>query len=213
LSDEHLERYLSGSRVGDGQEVKEAGWPELTSLTPWDEKGSSNLSIVTDRRGVTRLYVAHAGYPGDRGDYQGHLTVIDLGSGSQVVFNASCTDQAVHFRSLPQGPGCLRVQTEIWARGGVVYDSSLQVVAGADGAPRMVARWNERAGGTSPVIAHDVLFHAGSSRLRALNPRDGRVLWENDGIGRIHRESPIVVNCRLYLTDERGNLTAFGLKG
>ena len=307
---------------------------------------------------MTRLYAAHAGYPGDRGDYQGHLTVIDLGSGSQVVFNANCADQAVHFRGLPEAPGCPRVQTGIWARGGVVYDSSLdriftatgngpynparhdwadtvlalapdgtaaggtpldsytpesfesldemdadlgstipailpaipgsrkahlavqggkddrlrlldlsnlsgkgapgqvggelqeipvpqggqvltapavwkdpadgscwvfvsngsgisgvQVVAGADGAPRMVPRWDERIGGTSPVIAHGVLFYAGSSRLRAIRPRDGRVLWEDSGIGKIHWESPIVVNGRLYMTDESGNLTAFAPKG
>ncbi|MCA1669967.1 MAG: PQQ-like beta-propeller repeat protein, partial [Thermomicrobia bacterium] len=88
-----------------------------------DEKGSSALNIATAANGTSYLYVAHAGYAGDGGDYQGHLTTINLADGSQHVFNAACSDQAdVHFFPTGQGPDCNAVQTAIWVRQGVVYD-------------------------------------------------------------------------------------------
>jgi outer membrane protein assembly factor BamB len=349
-----LEGYVHKYRVGDGEEVKGDGWPELTSLKPWDEKGSSDLTIAIDSHGTPRLYVTHAGYPGDRGDYQGHVTTINLQDGSQNVFNANCSDRSVHFGPPPEA-GCPSVQTGIWGRGGVVYDAGLdriftatgngpfepshhdwgdsvlalppdgttqegkpldsytpenfqylddsdtdlgstipailppiqgsnfahagiqsgkdalvrlldlsnlsgssgvghlrgeinvipvpqggqvltapavwkdpadgscwvfiansrgisgvQIIAQQNGALRMIPRWTKEGGGTSPIIANNVLFYAGSSQLRALRPRDGRVLWENLDIARIHWESPIVVNGRLYMTDESGALVAFG---
>ena len=40
----------------------------------------------------------------DRGDYQGHITAINLADGSQRVFNANSSDQAVHFAERPDTP-------------------------------------------------------------------------------------------------------------
>ena len=57
----------------------------------------SALSIATASSGVTYLYVANGGYPGDAGDYQGHITAINLATGAQKVFNAACSDQTIHF--------------------------------------------------------------------------------------------------------------------
>ena len=76
-----------------------SGWPQPTTLKGFDEKGSSALAIATSN-GTTYLYVVHGGYPGDNGDYQGHVTAINLGTGAQKVFNAACSDQAVHFKHL-----------------------------------------------------------------------------------------------------------------
>jgi outer membrane protein assembly factor BamB len=110
--------------VADGAEVTTGGWPETTTLKPDVEKGSSALSIATAQNGHTYLYVTNGGYPGDAGDYQGHVTAIDLASGAQRVFNAACSDQTVHF--VENGtPDCPHVQTAIWARAGAVYDASL----------------------------------------------------------------------------------------
>jgi len=120
-----LDGYVHKYAVGDGTEVLTGGWPELTSLKGYDEKGSSALSIVTAANGVSYLYVVHAGYPGDQGNYQGHLTAINLANGTQKVLNTLCSNQTVHFvdSRVTTGPDCYPDTTAaIWARPGVVYD-------------------------------------------------------------------------------------------
>src|SRR5689334_1768964 len=69
-------------RVGDGVEISTGGWPQVTTLKGQNDKASSALAIAT-AAGVSYLYVAHGGYPGDAGDYQGHVTAIDLATGAQ----------------------------------------------------------------------------------------------------------------------------------
>jgi outer membrane protein assembly factor BamB len=117
--------------VTDGQEILGDGWPELSTLKAFDEKESSALSIATAQNGTSYLYATHAGYPdygpghpGDEGDYQGHVTTINLATGAQTVFNAACSDQAVHFVEKGGLPDCFNVQSSIWGRPGVVYDAS-----------------------------------------------------------------------------------------
>lgn len=92
--------------VADGTEAMDGGWPQLVSLKPYDEKGSSALAVATARDGNRYLYVAHAGYPGDHGEYQGHITTINLATGEQMVFNTECSDQTVHFAPKGQGQDC-----------------------------------------------------------------------------------------------------------
>lgn len=80
-------------------------------------------------------------------------------------------------------------------------------------------RWTAPAGATSPIIAGSVLFAAttGNKQILALDPRSGHRLWASDGpqsggsIGYTHWENPIVVNGRLYCTDEDGELVSYGL--
>jgi outer membrane protein assembly factor BamB len=117
-------------KVGDGQEIIDNHWPEVTTLKGFDEKESSALSIATVKNGTTYLYVAHSGYPGyaadhpgDEGDYQGHVTTINLATGAQNVFNTVCSDQTIHFVEKGAQPDCNLVQAAIWGRSGVVYDS------------------------------------------------------------------------------------------
>ncbi len=117
-----LDGFVHKYQVGDGIEIKTGGWPERATLKPNQEKGSSDLSIATASNSVTYLYVANGGYPGDRGDYQGHVTAINLANGSQKVFNAVCSDQVDHFAETRALPDCSEVQTAIWARPGVVYN-------------------------------------------------------------------------------------------
>lgn len=109
--------------VGTGAEVTSGGWPEVTTLKPWQEKGSSALAIATAQSGASYLYIANAGYPGDSGDYQGHITTINLADGSQRVFNAACSDQTTHFVQSPGTPDCAGKRNAVWARPGVVYDA------------------------------------------------------------------------------------------
>src|SRR5207237_8672903 len=67
------------------------------------------------------LYAVHGGYPGDNGDYQGHVTAIDLATGTQRVFNAMCSDQPLHLAHLPAVPACGATRSAIWSRPGVIY--------------------------------------------------------------------------------------------
>jgi Ig-like domain from next to BRCA1 gene/PQQ-like domain len=126
-------------RVSDGTETIGGGWPETTTLKGFDEKGSSALTVAT-AGAITYLYVTNGGYPGDGGDYQGHVTAIKLSDGTQKVFNANCSDQAVHFVHSPGTPDCYQpsststlVQSAIWAREGVVYEPHLNRIFMATG--------------------------------------------------------------------------------
>jgi hypothetical protein len=361
-----LEGRVHKYHVGDGTEVTTGGWPELATRKPTVEKESPALAIVPTGS-ANYLVVANGGYPGDAGDYQGHVTVINLATGAQNVFNANCSDQTCHFYENGSGgcgspqPDCPAVQTAIWARAGVVYDSALDLIfmatgngtfdantggndwgdsvfalhpdgtgngsgwpvdsytpteyqalqnadadlgstapailpvpAGstvahlglqsgkdaqirllnladlsgqggpghvggelqkialpqggvvltapavwvnpADGAtwvfiangsgisglklglnesgvPHLLASapnaWTTTPGGTSPIVANGVLYIASSGAIRALDPTTGITLWQDTSLGAIHWESPIVINGRLYVTDENAHLLAY----
>jgi len=119
-----LDGYVHKYQVGNGTEVTGGGWPELVTLKPFNEKESPALDIATDSGGTSRLYADNGGYPGDNGDYQGHLTTIDLATGSQAVFNTLCSSQTVHFVETPGTPDCGQVQSAVWARAGAIYDAA-----------------------------------------------------------------------------------------
>ncbi|MDE1884310.1 MAG: PQQ-binding-like beta-propeller repeat protein [Xanthomonadaceae bacterium] len=344
--------------VGTGLETSSGGWPERATLKPDVEKGSSALAIAIAKSGTTYLYVANGGYPGDGGDYQGHVTAIDLATGAQNVFNANCSDQSVHFVEFPATPDCSEVQTAIWARPGVIYSAAkdrifmatgngtydpvnhdwgdsvfalnpngtgsggnpvdsytptnfqslqngdtdlgstapailpstlagypnLAVQGGKDAMlrllnldnlsgntppgpghtggelqsinvpqggevfaqpavwvdssgttwvfvatgngvsgltlglnntthkPALTKVWQNSTGGSTPVVANDVLYYFSGS-INALNPKTGALLWSDSSPGGVHWESPIVVNGRVYITDQNGRLWAYALDG
>ena len=128
-----LEGRVHKYNVATGAEVTAGGWPEQVTLKPFDEKESSPLVFATDSSGTTYLYVTNSGYPGDQGDYQGHVTAINLSDGSQRVFNALCSDQTVHFVEAPSTPDCGAVQAGIWARSAVVFDARIGKAFAATG--------------------------------------------------------------------------------
>jgi len=109
--------------LGTGTEVTTGGWPVTTTMKPWDEKGSSALASATAANGHTYLYAVHSGYPGDGGDYQGHLVAIDLAGGANAVrvFNTLCSDQTVLFTTTT--PDCAQRTSGVWARSGVTYSA------------------------------------------------------------------------------------------
>ncbi|HLX27990.1 MAG TPA: PQQ-binding-like beta-propeller repeat protein [Casimicrobiaceae bacterium] len=353
-----LDGYVHKLKVGDGTEVVTGGWPELATTKGFDEKAASALAIATSN-GETYLYVAHGGYPGDNGDYQGHLTAINLGTGVQNVFNALCSDQAFHFLHANASPDCPAVRSAIWARPGVIYDagtnriymatgngdfddarnhwgdsvlalnpdgtgsggrpldaytpasqasleagdvdlgstapaplpvpansavahlafqagkdgklrllnlanlsgqngpghtggevgtvidvpqggvvltqpavwtnpidgstwifvvngigaSGLRLELDAGGHPSLVVRWQNRVGGSSPLLANNVLYFASSGTLRAVDPVNGTTLWSSSPIGSIHWQSPVVVNGTVYVADGSSHLSAFAVPG
>jgi PQQ-like domain len=358
-------------KVGDGTETTTGGWPQLTTLKPSVEKGASALSIATTVGGTTYLYAANGGYPGDAGDYQGHVTAINLSTAAQNVFNTDCSTLTCHLALSGSGttcgqasPDCSHVRSAVWARAGVVYspaldriffstgngdydgnagghdwgdttlsihpdgtgvnggpvdaytptefqvmedtdadlgstspailppvtgsnvahlgvqsqkvpgtanfptsmirllnlanlsgaggpghvggeiqkivvpqgggvltapavwtdpkDSSvwifyangngitaLTIAVGTNGSPSLHVQWTNGTGGSSPVLANGILYYVGNSGVFALDPRSGNTLWSDSAPGGIHWESPIVVNGRLYLTDESSQLWAY----
>ncbi len=125
-----LDGAVHKHNVGDGSEVTGNGWPELVTRKTGVEEGSGALTIAS-AAGGTFLYAITSGYPGDAGDYQGHVTAINLSTGAQRVFNALCSSQTTHY---PEGtPTCGARQAGIWAREGALYDSDtgkLYVVTG-----------------------------------------------------------------------------------
>ncbi|HTB61075.1 MAG TPA: PQQ-binding-like beta-propeller repeat protein [Polyangia bacterium] len=118
--------------VATGAETTGGGWPEMATAKPDVEKGSSALTVATARSGTSYLYVTHSGYIGDAGDYQGHLTAINLTTGAQSVFNSLCSNQTIHF--VESGtPDCASAQSGIWARAGVTYDSDVDKIFAVTG--------------------------------------------------------------------------------
>lgn len=115
-------------RIADGNEVLTGGWPEVSTLKPNVEKGAAGLSIATSQDGNTYLYSVTDGYIGDGGDYQGHITAINLATGAQKVFNSLCSNLTIHFveNGIKSGGGqndCGSAQNGIWGRPGAVYDA------------------------------------------------------------------------------------------
>jgi outer membrane protein assembly factor BamB len=174
-----LDGYVHKHQVGDGTEVATDGWPQLATTKGFDEKGSSALAFASSQ-GKTYLYVTHGGYPGDNGDYQGHVTAIDLATGAQRVFNAMCSDQAVHFARLPAAPACGAARSAIWARPGVIYDAGTDRIYMATGN----GSFNANAGGnhwSETVFAlHPDGSGAGSKPLDSYTPTIFQALDDSD---------------------------------
>ncbi|MEO7432535.1 MAG: PQQ-binding-like beta-propeller repeat protein [Dokdonella sp.] len=117
--------------VGDGTETITGGWPQVSSLKTNAEKGAAALAISSPPGGAHYLYSVIDGYIGDGGDYQGHVTTINLASGSQTVFNVNCSDVTVHFAT--GGKNCTNRQSGIWGRPGAVYDAGTNRIYVATG--------------------------------------------------------------------------------
>lgn len=129
-----LDGFVHKYAVGDGTETTSGGWPQLATLKPDVEKGSASLATATAANGTSYLYAANGGYPGDAGDYQGHVTTIRLSDGVQNVFNADCSDLTIHFvENGNSGNDCSHVQSAVWARVGVVYDARTDRIYAATG--------------------------------------------------------------------------------
>ena len=95
---------------------------------------------------------------------------------------------------------------------------AFKVVTDAHGHTTLQRAYQNNHGGSSPFIANGILFVQGNNVLWAMNPTTGNVLWNSTqpsaggSIGGLHWQSPIVVNGQVYVSDEAGHLTAYGLK-
>ncbi|MEP7043810.1 MAG: PQQ-binding-like beta-propeller repeat protein, partial [Dokdonella sp.] len=126
-----LDGYVHKYAVGDGSETTSGGWPQLSTSKPNAEKGASGIAIASPPGGVNYLYSVTDGYIGDGGDYQGHVTTVNLSTGAQTVFNTLCSDQNVHF--IGSGTNCSSRQSGIWGRPGAIYDAGTNRIYVATG--------------------------------------------------------------------------------
>ena len=94
-----------------------------------------------------------------------------------------------------------------------------RVITDASGQTTLGEPWHIQGGGTSPIVAGGVLFIATQGGVLGLDPNTGKTLWISGqgsaagNIGPVHWQSPIVVSGRLYIADENGQLSAYGLAG
>jgi outer membrane protein assembly factor BamB len=180
-----LDGFVHKFLVGDGTEVTVGGWPELATRKPDVEKGSSNLSIVVARDARRFLYVTHAGYPGpgpgDQGDYQGHVTAIDLDNGTQTVFNTLCSDRAIHFdESLVAPNDCPKVRAAVWGRPGVTYDPVTDRILFTTGNGDFDGNLGGRDWGDSVLALPPDLTTAGGLPADSYTPTEFQQLDDND---------------------------------
>lgn len=101
--------------VGTGTEETAGGWPLTVTLRPNIEKASAALSI-----GNGYLYAVTDGYPGDAGNYQGHIVAKNLTTGTVTVFNTLCAN----ITTVIGDNQCASSQSGIWGRPGTVVDSN-----------------------------------------------------------------------------------------
>jgi len=132
-----LDGYAHKFQVGNGIEITTGGWPVLTTQKTNVEKASAPLATASVN-GTNYLYVVHGGYVGDAGDYQGHVSAINLGTAATNVFNAMCSNQAALIISA----GCVGHGSAIWGRPGAVYDAGTGKI--------FVATGNATNGGGAP---------------------------------------------------------------
>ena len=92
-----------------------------------------------------------------------------------------------------------------------------EVQTSSAGVTSLHLAWSAAAVASSPVLSGGVLFAATSQALLAFDPNSGHELWSSASataegdIGSIHWESPIVVDGRVYCSDEDNRLTMYQL--
>ena len=136
-----LDGYVRKYQVGDGTEITGGGWPQLSTLKPDVEKGASALAIASPPGGTNYLYHVTNGYVGDAGDYQGHITSINLSTGAQKIFNTQCSNLFVHFveNGTANSDDCVLnsgrdgQMSGIWGRPGTIYDAATNRIYFATG--------------------------------------------------------------------------------
>jgi putative pyrroloquinoline-quinone binding quinoprotein/putative pyrroloquinoline-quinone-binding quinoprotein len=172
-----IDGYLHKYQVGDGTEITGGGWPELITRKIDVEKGASGLTIV-NAGGTNWLYSVTDGYIGDGGDYQGHITTINLDTGEQVVFNTLCSNLEGH---LDYGD-CTTRQSGIWGRGGATYDAGTDRVFIATGNGNFNANsangfnW----GDSTLALAHDGTGSGGGLPRDSYTPSNYQQLDDQD---------------------------------
>lgn len=97
--------------------------------------------------------------------------------------------------------------------------SAFKVVTNGQGISTLQLIYTNSNSGSSPIIADGILFLQANGAILATNPTTGATLWNSTQpsaggtIGGLHWQSPIVVNGHVYIPDDSGHFTMYGLTG
>jgi hypothetical protein len=69
---------------------------------------------------------------------------------------------------------------------------------------RLHAVWSNKRGGTSPVLAGNLLYVAGSYSVRVYVPTSGKQVATLDS-GQVHWQSPIIADGRIVMPEGNAN--------
>jgi hypothetical protein len=100
--------------LGSGREVRSGSWPVTITKDPTKEKMGSALNVDGPD-----VIATTSGYSGDAPIYQGHVALIDRGTGKIVaVFNSLCA----HRHTVIVPSSCPQSDSAILSRGGAVVE-------------------------------------------------------------------------------------------
>jgi hypothetical protein len=135
--------------VGSGREVHAGGWPVSVTFDATHEKIASALNISG-----ASVVVTTGGYIGDAPPYQGHVVMIDRGSGRiTAAWNALCSDR----HALIDPPrSCSSSDAAIWAREGAVIEPNTgRILVATGNAPfNGTTDWGDSVLELSPDAKH-----------------------------------------------------------
>ncbi|MGC1380323.1 MAG: PQQ-binding-like beta-propeller repeat protein [Candidatus Baltobacteraceae bacterium] len=172
------------------------------TLLPAQPSSSTPLMLVQGGKDAILKLLDRAALPGVGGELQ--MVSLPTGLFSTPAVWTDGSNNAWIFMGFPKDVQAYRLQTN------------------GQGVSQLVGVWQNGAGsssgeGSSPVVANGIVFVAFNGAIVALNAINGTELWSSamtsagKTIGRIHWESPIVVNGSVYCSDESGQLTAYSL--
>ena len=148
----------------------------------------------------------------DRQDMSGASGPGHVGGELQQIKSAGCA-------TFTQPVVWTNTDSRVWVIvAGTCGIGAYQIVSDDSGTPRLDLVWQTDDKTTTPVLTGGVLFAVANGAVLALDPSSGQRLWSSDQdeaggpIGDIHWESPIVVGGRLYISDESGTISAYGLQ-
>ena len=112
--------------LATGREIHAGGWPVSVTFDPTHEKIAAALNISG-----SSLIVTTGGYLGDPPPYQGHVVLINRGSGRiTAVWNSLCSDR---HRLIDPPRSCPGSDAAIWARAGAVIEPGTSRILVATG--------------------------------------------------------------------------------
>jgi hypothetical protein len=124
--------------LSSGSEVHAGHWPVRVTFDPTREKVAAALNLSGHS-----VVVTTGGYYGDAPSYQGHVVMIDRGSGHIThVWNSLCSDRH-HLLAPPRS--CPASDSAIWARAGAVVEpgSGRLLVATGNGPFNGSTNWGD----------------------------------------------------------------------
>ena len=227
--DSVLALSATGGGNGKGQSLDNYTPTNFQQLDDLDaDLGSVSLAILPAPAGSI---VAHIGLQTGKDAKLRLINLDDMSATGTVFADGFDGTRSVHVGgelqliNIPQGGEARAVQPAVWVNpsdsstwtfvGNGSGLSALQLGLDANNRPKLSMRWSKSGSATSPIIANNVLYSAGSCAsgtcVTARNPLSGNTLWTSPAIGGVHWQSPILVDGALYITDSNGALWKFGL--